>query len=253
MINVEKTIISQYANSPTLVQLIQNMNTYLDPRADFDAFFNFVWNVDTAQGFGLDIWGRIVNISREISIPDASVYFGFKDALPGSYPFNEAPFYDGTAPASQTYELSDDAYRSLIYVKALANISRANAKSINQLLRNLFSIPRTYWTFGNVGLDSFVLDQSTLDGHASSYVSSDNRCYVNDLGSMGMRYVFEFDLTPFEIAIIKQTDVLPRPSGVSVILFQSALPLFGFSEAGASAAPFGEGIFIPQRAINAIV
>ena len=38
MINVEQTIISQYANSATISQLVRNMNTYLDPRADFDAF-----------------------------------------------------------------------------------------------------------------------------------------------------------------------------------------------------------------------
>ena len=67
MINVEQTIISQYANSATISQLVRNMNTYLDPRADFDTFFDFVWNVDTAQGFGLDIWGRIVNIRRELA------------------------------------------------------------------------------------------------------------------------------------------------------------------------------------------
>ena len=36
MIDVERTIVSQYANSATIVQLVQNMNTYLDPRADFD-------------------------------------------------------------------------------------------------------------------------------------------------------------------------------------------------------------------------
>ncbi len=102
MIDVERTIISQYGNSPTILQLVQNMNAYLDPRADFDAFFDYVWNVDTAQGFGLDIWGRIVNIRRELQIPDAPVYFGFNDALPGAYPFDEAPFYDGTAPATGT-------------------------------------------------------------------------------------------------------------------------------------------------------
>ena len=221
MIDVERTIISQYGNSPTLTQLVQNMNTYLDPRADFDTFFDFVWNVDTAQGFGLDIWGRIVNIRRELAIPNAPVYFGFNDALPGSYPFNEAPFYDGTPPATQTYLLADDAYRKLILTKALANIAAANAPSINQLLQNMFA--------------------------------DRGRCYCNDLGGMQLRYTFEFDLTPVEYAIVTQSGVLPRPSGVNAILFQSALPLFGFSEAGQSAAPFGQGVFIPQGAINAAI
>ena len=221
MIDFEKTIISQYGNSPTILQLVQNMNAYLDPRADFDAFFDYVWNVDTAQGFGLDIWGRIVNIRRELQIPNAPVYFGFKDALPGSYPFDEAPFYDGTPPATQTYKLADDAYRKLILTKALANIASSNAPSLNQLLQNMFA--------------------------------DRGRCYVNDLGGMQFRYTFEFDLTPQEYAIVTQSGVLPRPAGVNAILFQSALPLFGFSEAGLSAAPFGQGVFIPQGAINAAI
>ena len=221
MIDVERTIISQYGNSPTILQLVQNMNAYLDPRADFDAFFDYVWNVDTAQGFGLDIWGRIVNIRRELQIANAPVYFGFKDALPGSYPFDEAPFYDGTPPATQTYKLADDAYRKLILTKALANIASSNAPSLNQLLQNMFA--------------------------------DRGRCYVNDMGGMQFRYSFEFDLTSQEYAIVTQSGVLPRPSGVNAILFQSALPLFGFSEAGLSAAPFGQGVFIPQGAINAAI
>ena len=221
MIDFEKTIISQYGNSPTILQLVQNMNAYLDPRADFDAFFDYVWNVDTAQGFGLDIWGRIVNIRRELQIPNTPVYFGFKDALPGSYPFDEAPFYDGTPPATQTYKLADDAYRKLILTKALANIASSNAPSLNQLLQNMFA--------------------------------DRGRCYVNDMGGMQFRYTFEFDLTSQEYTIVTQSGVLPRPSGVNAILFQSALPLFGFSEAGLSAAPFGQGVFIPQGAINAAI
>jgi hypothetical protein len=219
MIDVERTIISQYANSATIVQLVKNMNEYVDPRADFDAFFDYVWNVESAQGFGLDIWGRIVGISRELLIPAAATYFGFNDALPGSYPFNDQPFYDGTPPATQTYKLADDAYRQLILVKALANISATNAPSINQLLQNMFA--------------------------------GRGRCYVNDMGGMALRYTFEFDLTPYEFAIMTQSGALPRPAGVNASLFQSALPLFGFSEAGVSAAPFGQGVFVPQGAMNA--
>ena len=88
MIDVEQTIISQYGNSATITQLVRNMNEYLDPRADFDTFFDFVWNVETAQGFGLDIWGRIVDIARTLLIPPPVEYFGFNEASPGSFPFN---------------------------------------------------------------------------------------------------------------------------------------------------------------------
>lgn len=220
MINVEQTIISQYGNSATITKLILNMNEYLDPRTDFDSFYNFVWNVETAQGFGLDIWGEIVNISREILVPDAPNYFGFNEALPGSYPFAEQPFYSGIDPATQTYQLSDDAYRQLILVKALANISATNAPSINQLLQNLFA--------------------------------GRGRCYANDTGGMSLRYTFEFLLTPYEFAIMTQSGALPRPAGVNAILITTNTPVFGFSEAGTgSAAPFGQAPFIQEGAIHA--
>lgn len=210
MIDFEKTIISQYGTTATITQLVHNMNDYIDPATDFDNFYDYVWNVDTAQGFGLDIWGRIVDISRTLQIPADLNYFGFNEATPGAYPFNEYPFYNGP-PASEAYILSDDAYRQLILVKALANISSTNAPSINQLLQNLFA---------NRG-----------------------RCYVNDLGNMQIRYTFEFALTPSEFAIVTQSGAFPRPAGVLASYFNSPLPLFGFSEAGESAAPFDEGVF----------
>ncbi len=221
MINVEQTIISQYGNSATITRLIKDMNEYLDPRTDFDAFFDFVWNVDTAQGFGLDVWGKIVDIGRELLVSDAELYFGFSDALPGSFPFGEQPFYDGTPPATQTYRLADDAYRTLILVKALSNISATNARSLNQLLQNLFS-------------DS-------------------GRTYVNDLGDMQIRYTFEFLLSPFEFAIMTQSGAIPRPAGVGAIIFNTELPVFGFSEAGPGAAPFGQAPFIQEGATYATV
>lgn len=221
MINVEKTIISQYGNSATITQLVRNIDTYIDPQTDLDSFFDFVWNVETAQGFGLDIWGQIVNIARTLLISPPILNFGFNEAGSNAKPFGEAPFYDGVPPMSETYFLSDDAYRKLILCKALSNISATNAPALNQLLQNLF---------GDRG-----------------------RCYVNDIGGMSMRYTFEFDLTKYELAIITQSGAMPRPAGVSSSLFNSALPLFGFAEAGSSAAPFGQGVFIPERATHAII
>jgi len=220
MIDVEKTIISQYGNSATITRLIRDMNGYLDPRSDFDNFFNFVWNVDTAQGFGLDIWGRIVDIGRNLTIPENPLYFGFNEALPGSYPFEEQPFYVNSGE-TQTYRLSDSAYRTLILVKALSNISSMTAPSLNRLLQNLFA--------------------------------GRGRCYVNDLGSMSIRFTFEFQLTPVELSILTYSRAIPRPAGVLVSLFVVELPVFGFSEAGTdSASPFNEAPFISESAIYAI-
>lgn len=209
MIDVEKTIISQYSASARIVSMIRGMNACLDPRADFESFLNMVWNVDTAQGFGLDIWGRIVDIPRTVELTVLTPHMGFAT---GFTPYNEAPFYDGSAPGSTTYVLADPAYRALILMKALANITATNAPSINRLLRNYFG------TRGNA--------------------------YVLDLGDMAMSYVFDFYLEPFEEAIFQQTDVLPRPAGVLVSFSATATnKTFGFDEMGLGAYPFNEGTY----------
>jgi hypothetical protein len=208
MVNVEQTIVSQYANSPTLVQLIENMNGYVDPQADFDAFYAFVWNIQTAQAWGLDILGRIVNVSRQINIPGAVLNFGFKEGV-NYQPFGQAPLYAGT-PASTVYSLSDDAYRTLILMKALLNISNNTAPAINQMLKNLFA--------------------------------GRGRCYVTDTGQMQIRFVFEFALFPYEIAILTQSNAVPRPAAVLAQVMQLDLPnTFGFKE-GQVFQTFGHGV-----------
>ena len=183
--DVEQTIISQYGATSTIAQLCRNMGTYIDPATDFNTLYDYVWNVDTAQGFGLDIWGRIVGIGRDLTITIDPEYFGFKEALPGVTPFNDQPFYNGEA-TTQTYILQDEPYRKLILAKALRNIADASVPSINNLLNNLFP---------GRGL-----------------------CYVKDLGGMAIQYWFEFELDSYEIAIITQSGALPRPAGVSATL-----------------------------------
>lgn len=185
MFDIEQTIISQYGTTATISQLCKNMGTYFDPSDDFDAFYDYVWNVETAQGFGLDIWGRIVNIGRELTITVADEYFGFKEALPSSHPFNDLPFYGGSS-VTQTYILDDGPYRKLILAKAMRNIASCSAPAINQLLNNFFA--------------------------------GRGVCYVKDLGSMTMQYWFEFVLTSYEISIITKSGAFPRPAGVNATL-----------------------------------
>ncbi len=193
MINVEQTIISQYGASPTLTQLVHNIDEYIDPRADFDTFYDYVWNVQTAVGFGLDIWGEIVNVSRYVNVP-------VDTPNPGGFPFTPGPV-----------TLTDDQYRVLIFVKALSNITRTTADSINQLLSNLFA--------------------------------SRGRAYVLDMGSMTLRFTFEFWLEPFEYVIITQSGAMPRPAGVLATILQVDVETtFGFKE-GIQFQPFDQGTF----------
>lgn len=182
--DVDATVISQYSQSPTLVELVESMAAYIDPRTNLTLFYSYVWNVDTAQGFGLDVWGRIVGIGRLLRITGDDPTFGFdNDSDPPDWqPWSQGRFARG-GEDGEAVILDDGAYRILILVKALANITATSAASINALLRNLFP------------------------GRGNPY--------VEDLGGMAMRFVFDFKLTPVEYAIVSQSGALPHPAGVS--------------------------------------
>lgn len=194
--NVEATVISQYANSPTLDQLITNLSQYFDQSANFAAFYTYVWNVDTATGFGLDIWGKIVGVSRLLLIPNTTDYVGFDNsATPppdwqtmGSdqppQPAVGGAMYTGYN-ATQAYLLPDDAYRQLILAKAFANICTTTAPAINQILQNLFGAG-TAW--------------------------------VLNTGVMSISYNLNFTPSAIQQAILEQSGVIPTPPGVSFVV-----------------------------------
>ncbi|KPA87273.1 Protein of unknown function (DUF2612) [Pseudomonas asplenii] len=222
MENYKQTVLSQFANSPTIMALIDFFNQWLDPSSDIDAFYKTVWDVSQAQGVGLDIWGRIVNVKRELQIATTPAYLGFDEAFTtvtastGPQPFGQAPMYNGPL-ATSTFTLLDDAYRKLIMVKALANITDCTSPSLNALLRYLFA--------------------------------DEGRCYVVDTGGMQVRYVFEFTLSPVELAIMLNSGAIPRSAGVLVSVMQvDPATTFGFAEAGLQ--PFGQGVFFSTSGIQ---
>lgn len=175
---IKSTILSQYANSPILMRLIGELTDAIDPSANVEQFYNLVMNLRTAKGFGLDVWGRIVGIDRHIGISGSQgECFGFAD---GFYPFNNRPFFAGNNKKSG---ISDNAYRHLIIVKALANIIYATAPNINKLLKIAFN---------------------------------GRRCYYLLSGPMQAQYVFEFKLSVIERFIVRNMNILPHPCGVNV-------------------------------------
>lgn len=217
--DVDETLISQYANSPTLVELVEDFGQYFDPTANLTDFFNTVWNIDTAIGFGLDIWGIILGVSRVIPIPGTAGSFGFDnaDTPPDWEDFGNVddsaaggPFYSGQI-VGNSYKLNDGPYRTLLLTKALANICQTTAPALNALISNLFP---------GRGI-----------------------CYTQDLGGMQMSYVIEFPLTSIEYAILAYSGVLAHPAGVGVNIQVIEQGYFGFQEAGPTSEPFGYGVF----------
>ena len=182
MENYLDTVQAQFANSPTILSLIDSFNQSVDPTALIDLFYDNIFNLDTAIGYGLDLWGRIVGVSRVLHVANG-LFFGFQGAGTSvAAGFNQSPFFTG-AGATSNYALDDDSFRTLIYAKALANISDGSIPSLNNILQTLFA------------------------GRGNAYVAD---------GDLSMTYTFSFALTPVEYAIVATSGVLPQVSGVAV-------------------------------------
>lgn len=208
MIDIKDTLLSQYANSPTITSILTNCHTAIDPNKNIDEFYNIAVNVLTARGFGLDIWGRIVGIGRGISIPDpAEDYFGF-DGTEKYTPFNQSPFF-GNINGQTSYQMDDMSYREVIIMKAYSNILYVTAPNINAYMKASFTRGRAYYL---------------ITGH------------------MTARYVFEYRLSDFERNLVFTQNMLPRPSGVKIgVVELPDFEYFGFS--GTGFQPFNQSPF----------
>jgi len=195
MQNWNETLLSQYFDSPTIYSLLQSYNDALDPASDIANFYANIWDVNTAVGNGLDIWGQIVNVSRYLQIPGSPNYLGFDEAYLSAYastgpqPFGQAPFYV-TNPTTTTYALSDNVFRRLIMVKAAINIGNLSIPNINSFLQYFFG--------------------TSIDG--SPY----GVAYVIDGLNMSLTYHFNFIPNAWQLAIVQNSGVFPRPAGVAL-------------------------------------
>lgn len=192
------------------------MDQYISPAANLENFYNQIWNIDTAVGFGLDTWGRIVGVGRVLNVQSGE-YFGFDEATNlSANPFGQAPLYGGQAITSN-YALTDEAYRLLIFAKAAANICDGSIPAINQILMNLF--PNRGNAYVTDGRNSGAIGMyfGFAEAHASGFGQEP---FGDDLvppslpNNMTMIYTFQFALQPYEVAIVTQSGVLPKPVGV---------------------------------------
>ncbi|HDR2644816.1 TPA: DUF2612 domain-containing protein, partial [Enterobacter asburiae] len=176
-----------------------------------DEFIAKVWDLTTCEAFGLDMWGKIVGVSRYIVAPIENSSFGFSEAndVNPDYPtpFNDSPFFAGVQETTNV-RLGDDAYRTLILCKAFTNISIATIPEINRFLKMLFY--------------------------------QRGRAYCVNYKDMTIGLTFEFELAPYEESILTNYDVTPVPSGVLVNVRQIVTPYFGFAS---DAYPFNDGTF----------
>jgi len=210
-IDALEPVISQYAASPRITSLLVKKAALLDPGKDFMLWYDSMFNPRSAEGVGLDNWGRIVGIGRMLRVLNTE-FFGF--SYQGLNPLDQAPFWND-ADAEGQFPLSDEAYRFLIFYKAMANIGRGDMASLNAMLQLLFE-----------------------EAHGPG------ACFVLETGPMEIKAVFLFELTAYEQSLLSSYGLLDRPAGVGFSWLQvNPYATFGFS--GSGLQPFDRGVFTP--------
>jgi hypothetical protein len=174
-----------------MLALLGAINAAVSPYEDFELVYNRILNINTAVGYGLDVLGRIVGITRLITIPANTNFVGWKEANTWQ-PWGQAPFWDGNTSeltAATVVALNDSIFRNVVLAKALANISNCSAPSINKILQVLFG------------------------------ATSAQYAYVQDLGNMTMVIQFLANISITNQYIITQKAIIPKPAGVQASIW----------------------------------
>lgn len=204
MLYPEATVQSQYAASPTIRALVDGLNERIDPRADIKLFYDDIFNLETAQGAGLDIWARIVGVSRNVEVTDFTETFGFFGSELN--PWDQGIFYEPDNASVGSYKLSDNAFRQFILWKALANISTCDAYTLNRLFSQLLS-------------------QNVI---------------IRETGVMVIRLITTKRLEDWQRVILKQYGLFGKPAGVGFEFATIETPALGFVPDGENLQPFGQ-------------
>lgn len=207
--DVWETVQSQYANSQIITTLLTNFASFIDQTANITAFFDQIMSLDSAVGYGLDVWGRIVGVNRIIKIITPLPYFGFAESNE-AVGFNQAPFYAGQITTTN-FVLTDEAYRKLILTKAFANISQCSIPMLNQMLLTLFPHRGNCYVTEGKGVGPWFGFAEAGDAVGFNQAPF----YTGEaIPRMIMSYTFEFALDPIELAIVQSSGVMPKPTGV---------------------------------------
>lgn len=204
-VDLLKALLWQHDNAPALTTLIRRkQDWYNENQAGFwQDWYRDVFNIDTANEFGLYVWSRILNV--RLGIPTESTiqlpHFGFgTEHLNFSGPF-------GRQFAGEQ-GLTLEQKRLVIRLRYFQLVTRGAVSEINEFMVDVFK--------------------------------DRGRVYVMDYNDMTAIYWFEFQPDASLIEVLDDFDLLPRPATVDVQWRVIPRPSWGF---GANNLNFGNGSF----------
>ena len=180
-VDLVRALLWQHDNATALRSLIESKQDWynINQTTFWANWYRDVFNVDTANDFGLAVWGRILNVGLGLQV-DSTIgipHFGF-----GIYHLN---FNNGNFARATSGEqaLSTDQKRLIIRLRYYQLISRGTVVEINEAMTRIF---------GDLG-QVFVRDPLDISK---------------------ITYVFKFTPSSRVRLILDRMNLLPRPSGI---------------------------------------
>lgn len=240
-VDIMQAILWQYNNATTIISLTDQKQTWYDSNQTefWQDWFTNVFNLQTANQFGLAVWAFILNLPIYINTgtepPDYAFAIGFNDyttypALINTYQnFNGV----GTLPITGTG----------------ANFDDQGTQYILTIAEQRFVLQLRYFQFCNRGdvydINSFL---NYLYLQNQSKPEQFGPIWVLDGLNMTMRYVFSFPISTTLLDVLQQNDLLPRPAAVALQYYNTADIAWGFdtSPAVSGNQNFYNSNFIPD-------
>ena len=173
-------MISQYANSPKFVSLVTGLRAIFDISGTLEDWYNFVFNLKTASGFGLDIWGGILNQDRYLTYFNDDTNKTEKVFLKGEQTIDGVLY---------TAEQIESLYRLVLFLRAMSYISNSSIAKLNELLR---------FYFQDRGL-AYVLEYGTMK------IRFVFQFFVNKLE----KSIFESEIMPKPTGVLTSYEYIP--------------------------------------------
>lgn len=179
-VNLLQNILWQYDQSPNLVALVQKKQDWysLQQTAFWSNWFDDVFNLHTANDFGLAVWAIILDIpifADTGASPDNYGAWGFD-------PYGENFDHGNFATSGSGVVLTTAERRSILRLRYHQLTTNGSVTSINEALADVFGA-------GNA--------------------------HVVDNYNMTITYTFTTPISAPLLAVLQSFDVMPRPAGVS--------------------------------------
>lgn len=194
-VNLLQAILWQYEDAERLLAIARAKQDWVDSNQTefWQSWYRDVFNVDTANDFGLSVWGRILNVKMSVSVAPQpnKISFGF-----GSY---NANFNNGNfgVDRDKTVGLTLEQKRTVIKMRYFQLTSRCTATEINEFLSGMFGSQGSVYV---------------IDSYDMSFIT----------------FLFTFSPSSQLQFILDEFDLLPRPAAVGARWVAQGRESFGF-------------------------